>query len=142
MEPKQVIVIRKDLHMRSGKAISQGCHASMKVILDFGKYETRNVYCSNNDYDHPTKITSFSVDLNDVLKAWLNGKFTKIVVSVDSEAELLELQKKAQEAGILNALITDCGLTEFHNVPTNTCLAIGPDWPDKINEITGHLKLL
>jgi PTH2 family peptidyl-tRNA hydrolase len=137
-EPKQVIVVRKDLHMRSGKIGSQCAHASMKVILDAGIYETRNRY--NNE--HPEKITSFSIDLSEVLKQWLEGKFTKIVVSVDSEAELLELQKQAKEAGILNALITDCGLTEFHNVPTNTCLAIGPDWPDKINNLTGHLKLL
>ena len=31
---KQVIVIRKDLGCRKGKLISQGAHASMKVLLD------------------------------------------------------------------------------------------------------------
>ena len=33
-EPKQVIVVRKDLNMRKGKMISQGSHASMKVFFD------------------------------------------------------------------------------------------------------------
>ena len=33
-EPKQVIVMRKDLNMRKGKIISQGSHVSMKVFLD------------------------------------------------------------------------------------------------------------
>jgi len=32
--------------------------------------------------------------------------------------------------------------TEFHGVPTNTCLAIGPDLAEKIDSITGDLELL
>jgi PTH2 family peptidyl-tRNA hydrolase len=36
----------------------------------------------------------------------------------------------------------DAGLTEFNGVPTKTCIAIGPNWSDEIDEITGHLKLL
>ncbi|MCA9071910.1 MAG: hypothetical protein KDA84_23440, partial [Planctomycetaceae bacterium] len=32
--------------------------------------------------------------------------------------------------------------TEFHGVPTPTCLAIGPAGADKIDEITGKLQLL
>lgn len=131
MEPKQVIIVRKDLNMRKGKIAAQVAHASMKVILDLMR-------TSYNEY--PTK-TLFLVDKSPITQ-WIEGKFTKICVSVDSEEELLEIQKKANEAGIINALITDCGATEFHGVPTNTCLAIGPDWPNKIDEITGHLKLL
>jgi len=38
-------------------------------------------------------------------------------------------------------LITDNGTTEFNSVPTNTCIAIGPDYSDKIDMITKHLKL-
>ena len=34
MEPKQVIVVRKDLNMRKGKMCAQVAHASMKVLLD------------------------------------------------------------------------------------------------------------
>ena len=39
-------------------------------------------------------------------------------------------------------LITDAGHTEFHGVPTRTCLAIGPAWSDEIDAITGGLQLL
>ncbi len=40
------------------------------------------------------------------------------------------------------ALITDAGRTEFHGEPTNTTLAIGPDYSEKIDKITGGLPLL
>ena len=34
MEPKQIVVMRKDLGCRKGKLIAQACNASLKVILD------------------------------------------------------------------------------------------------------------
>ena len=54
----------------------------------------------------------------------------------------MEIHDKALEAGLEVHLITDRGKTEFHGEPTNTCLAIGPDEADKIDEITGDLQLL
>jgi PTH2 family peptidyl-tRNA hydrolase len=63
-------------------------------------------------------------------------------VYVNSEEELLALYAKAMEAGIITSLITDAGLTEFNGVPTNTCIAVGPDFEDKIDSITGGLPLL
>jgi PTH2 family peptidyl-tRNA hydrolase len=38
--------------------------------------------------------------------------------------------------------MTDNGKTEFHEEPTRTCLAIGPNEAEKIDEITGELQLL
>lgn len=73
---------------------------------------------------------------------WLEGKFKKITVSVDSEAELLSLQKESQNKGIIHCLIQDSGLTEFGGVPTYTSLAIGPAKAEIIDNITSHLKLL
>jgi PTH2 family peptidyl-tRNA hydrolase len=73
---------------------------------------------------------------------WLNDIYTKVCVYVNSEQELLDIYNKAKEANIPCSLIQDCGLTEFGGVPTYTCVAVGPDWNDKINEITGHLPLL
>lgn len=132
MEPKQVIIVRKDLNMRKGKIAAQVAHASMKVLLDrmpqFG-YENSCVRILEYKY-------------SSVFDKWLNGIFTKVVVSVDSLDELLSLQRIAEESGIPNAIITDCGLTEFNGKLTTTCLVIGPDWPNKIDPITSHLKLL
>lgn len=136
--PKQVIVIRKDLNMRKGKIAAQAAHASMKVLLDCGgiTYGEEGLGGSYPDY--------FTINLSQhtMLRKWLEGKFTKICVSVDSEEELLDIYQKAKDSNVLAALITDAGLTEFGGVPTNTCIAIGPDVPEKINLLTGHLKLL
>lgn len=133
METKQVIVIRKDLKMRKGKMCAQAAHASMKVIFDL---------CGMENTPNGNVIYSFITRRNESLDLWIRGLFTKVVVSCDSEEELLELQKKAQEAGLLNALIEDVGLTEFHSIPTKTALAIGPGPTDEIDKITGQLKLL
>lgn len=122
-KPKQVIVIRRDLHMRRGKEIAQGSHASMawlskRVQLGYG-------------------IESMS----EPERLWLTGSFAKVCLQVSSEQELLDIKQKAEDAGLQVDLITDSGLTEFGGVPTNTCLAIGPDFPEKIDPITGGLKL-
>ena len=135
METKQVIVIRKDLKMRKGKMIAQGAHASMKVILD-------EMYRSS--FGAGEAWTSFHMTIlnESPLCQWLEGIFTKIVVGCDSEEELLSLRSSAQIYKVRSALIQDAGKTEFNGVPTYTALAIGPDDIDKINKITGHLKLL
>lgn len=132
MKTKQVIVIRKDLNMRKGKMISQGAHASMKAILD------------KLDLQQGNEIATFILDIdkNEALFEWVTGKFTKIVVGCDSEEELLDLYEKAKKAQLTFALIQDVGATEFHNQPTYTALAIGPDKLEVIDKITGHLKLL
>lgn len=135
METKQVIVIRKDLKMRKGKMIAQGAHASMKVILD-------EMYRS--PFGFTEEYTKFHMTIlnESPLCQWLEGIFTKIVVGCDSEEELLSLRSSAQIYRVRNALIQDAGKTEFNGVPTYTALAIGPDDPEKIDKITGHLKLL
>ncbi len=81
------------------------------------------------------------LSINEDMKQWLEGSFVKICVTVESEQELLDLRDKADKASIPFALITDSGLTYFKNVPTNTVLAIGPANSEKIDLITGHLKL-
>jgi len=131
METKQVIVVRKDLNMRKGKMIAQGSHASMKVFFDLGEWndtEDRDIY----------QIKSMTTEMKD----WIDGLFTKICVSCDSEQELEELYKKAKDAKLPCSLIVDAGLTEFNGTPTKTCIAIGPANSEEINKITGHLKLL
>jgi peptidyl-tRNA hydrolase, PTH2 family len=130
---KQVIVVRKDLNMRKGKIGAQVAHASLGAILKLMDlhYETD---------DKKAKILVYYKD--DALGQWLDGKFTKICPYVNSEEELLEIQRKADELGIVNCLIQDSGDTEFHGVPTYTVVALGPAWSDEIDQITRHLKLL
>jgi len=140
---KQVIIIRKDLQMRKGKMIAQGAHASMKCLLDIA-YKTKFIRVEHPRYKNRTIDYSgdfLSIPLNDV-DEWLENKFTKIVVYVNSKDELLTLYNKATEAQLICSLILDSGLTEFHNESTYTAVAIGPASSKEINKITGDLKLL
>jgi PTH2 family peptidyl-tRNA hydrolase len=124
---KQVIVMRKDLNMRKGKMIAQGAHASLKVLTD-----------RKRDSDG----TSYTIELTPAMAAWLTGRFTKVCVSVDTEAALDAVVERARAANVPVALIVDAGKTEFHGVPTKTCCAVGPAWSDEVDAITGMLPLL
>jgi PTH2 family peptidyl-tRNA hydrolase len=130
MKSKQVIVMRKDLNMRKGKMVAQGAHASMKAILDSMAWYPRD------------NVMSIDLSKNKPMDNWLNDGVSKICVGVDSEKELMEIYNAAKRAGLICGLITDAGLTEFGGVPTKTCCAIGPNWSEDIDKITGHLKLL
>jgi PTH2 family peptidyl-tRNA hydrolase len=127
---KQVLVIRADLKMRRGKECAQASHASMKVFLD---NKTKSSYGKDMDNLH--------VQLWPAAVSWLSNSFTKVCVRVDSEEELLDIFKKAQDAHIPSSLVTDSGKTEFHGVPTPTVVAIGPYYSEEIDKITGNLKL-
>lgn len=121
-----VIVVRKDLNMRKGKIGAQCGHAG-ELFLIAG-------YKPGSD--------TLTVHLTPPMIAWLSGKITKAVVSVNSEQELLDLIEKGQRAAIDVRPVTDAGVTEFHGVPTLTCAAFGPDDAAKIDHVTGHLPLL
>lgn len=129
---KQVIVIRKDLKMRRGKEIAQGGHASISFI-------------SHKFRSSINKILSYFglylIRLNSQERIWFEGNFRKITLQVDSEQELMDIFNNARKANLEVNLITDSGLTEFNGIPTHTCLAIGPDTDERIDAITGHLKI-
>ena len=137
---KQVIVIRKDLNMRKGKMVAQGSHASIAFLTN--KIRLHSSKQNSGFPDMSINSVDFMSTLNDVQKEWINGSFFKICVGVDSEKELLDIVEKARSMGVECNLITDQGHTEFNGVPTNTCLALGPDLSSKIDSITGNLKLL
>jgi len=127
---KQVIVIRKDLGMRRGKEIAQGAHASMMFLSKLVQEHLRK-----------SIIVSSEICLSDAQAEWINGRFTKICLQVPDEASLLSIAEEARKAGLDCHVVTDAGVTEFNGVPTNTCLAIGPDEAEKIDAVTGKLSL-
>ena len=128
---KQVIVMRTDLNMRKGKMAAQASHASMMFLT------RRLIY---NKY--ATGITDAVVYLSEVEMEWLASSYAKICVGVISKTELEAIIMKAEGSDLEVNVVTDNGATEFHGVPTVTCCAIGPDYSDKIDSITGNLKLL
>ncbi|MBS7651852.1 peptidyl-tRNA hydrolase Pth2 [Candidatus Bathyarchaeota archaeon] len=114
---KQCIVLRMDLGMSIGKLVSQACHASLEAS-EQARREKRRIW-----------------------KAWMEEGSKKVILKVDSLEELEELAERAQELGIPNTLIVDRGLTE---IPpgTTTALGVGPDRSEKVDLVTGRLKLL
>lgn len=128
MKTKQVIVIRKDLKMRTGKMCAQASHASMAFLtrgLDYIGNGYYRWYCDSEEIMH-----------------WLENSFRKICVYVNSEQELLDIHQKALGAGLISHIIEDNGATEFHGVETLTCCAIGPHEDSKFEGLTDHLPLL
>lgn len=115
--------------MRKGKMVAQGAHASMAFITRRLQKFFNAGHC-------------YAVDLWGPEQRWLEESFVKICVSVDSEKELLDIYAAAKQADVVCHLVQDNGLTEFDGVPTYTCLALGPDYSERLDTLTGHLKLL
>jgi PTH2 family peptidyl-tRNA hydrolase len=135
---KMMIVMRRDLKMRKGKIAAQAGHACIDAILmalskegRLNDFETTNDGIALRDTDKPTTP----------LSDWFKYGCAKICVYVDSEEELMNIADKAKEKGIIAAVITDAGMTEFHGVPTKTCLAVEPLPAEVADELTGGLPL-
>jgi len=111
---KQVIIIRNDLGMTTGKKCVQCCHASL------GAY----------------KKTSKSI-----IKKWKSEGQKKVVLEVNSKEELMKLFQQTKKERIPCFLVEDAGLTEL-KPGTVTVLGIGPGDEKKIDKITGSIKLL
>lgn len=126
---KQVIVIRRDLRMRRGKEIAQGAHASMAWLRQ--RIMPRLTPAGRAD----------QVQISAAERSWLELSMRKVTVKVGSEQELVDVYDKALAAGLVVHMITDRGLTEFGGMPTRTCLAVGPDYDDLIDPVTGDLEL-
>ena len=116
MAIKQVIVVRTDLDMGKGKIAAQVGHACV-----MGAEHVRK---SNPEW--------FSI--------WWNGQ-EKVVLKVVTLKELEEIKRGAIEFDLPWSEITDAGHTQI--APgTTTCISIGPAPEEKIDKITGDLKLL
>lgn len=130
-KPKQVIVIRKDLNMNAGKLAAQVAHASLGIFTQ--EFKNNNSNELNIKFDLNNKHDKAKLE-------WLKGRFTKVILYVKSEKELLDIHTKALNNNIPNCLIEDYGFTCF-NEPTKTCLALGPCYPEDLIELTKKLQL-
>ena len=111
---KQVILVREDLKLPKGKMAAQVAHASVESVL---------------------KSSKSKVD------EWHSEGMKKVVLSVKDEAELKKYQQLAKTEKLVASLITDAGHTVVEP-GTVTCLGIGPDDEEKIDKITGKLKMM
>ena len=111
---KQVILVRQDLKLPKGKMAAQVAHASTTAVLKTHK---------------------------DDLKKWQATGMKKVVLKVNDMKELIKYKNLAEDAGIVTALITDAGRTVIEP-GTTTCLGIAPDKEEKIDKVTGKLKMV
>ena len=135
---KMMIVMRRDLKMRKGKIAAQAGHACVDAILMALSKEGRM-----NDFEMTGDgfILKNADKPSSPLSDWFAYGCAKICVYVDSKEALLEIAEKAKERGIIASVITDAGMTEFHGVPTKTCLALEPLPAEIADELTGDLPL-
>lgn len=139
-EPKQVIVIRKDLKMRKGKIAAQAAHASLKACFSFARFVESQQTDERGKHNRKKELI---LDITDpTMNEWWSNRFKKVVVYVNSEEELLKIYEEARLNHLPCSLIRDAGDTEFHGVPTFTAVAIGPHKEEHIDPITGELPLL
>jgi|SRR3989344_3502700 len=111
---KQVILVRNDLKMPKGKVSTQVAHASVSALLKSDK---------------------------DDIKEWKQQGMKKVVLKVKDKEELMKFKRECEDSDLVTALIEDAGKT-FFKEPEITCLGIGPDKEEKINRVTGKLKML
>jgi peptidyl-tRNA hydrolase, PTH2 family len=114
---KQVIVVRKDLGMGTGKLAAQVAHAAVMAV-EITKMRNLNWFNS-----------------------WFKAGQAKVVVKVQTLSQLLEIRKQAESLHLSVAEIQDSGLTQIP-AGTVTCIGIGPGPSGLIDKVTDHLKLL
>ncbi len=114
---KQVIIVRKDLDMGTGKLSAQVAHGSVSSYLEA------------------------VVKDKDIAKEWLDEGQKKIVLKVEDEDALNKLYKAFKFKHIPCALINDAGLTQLPP-GTTTVLGVGPWKSDEIDMFSKGLKLL
>jgi peptidyl-tRNA hydrolase, PTH2 family len=114
MSLKQVILVRQDLNLPKGKLAAQVAHASISA------YDNANFIKKNN---------------------WKHTGMKKIVLKVQNLEELKDYYKKAKQAKLPCSIISDAGHTVVE-AGTVTCVGIGPETEEKIDIITGELKML
>lgn len=129
---KQVIVVRRDLKLKRASIAALVAKASAEFFLD------------NNESSHGDKLM---VNLTPQESEWLTSGSTRIVLGVTSENALKSLMFKAELAGLSCYPVSTNSSTSREEgdlgdlIEETLCAAIGPDDSDKIDQITGNLKL-
>ena len=117
MDFKQVIIVRRDINMGTGKIAAQVAHAAVMGA--------ENVKTVRREW----------------FKAWFAAGQAKVVVKVKDIEELMTVRKRAEELYLPVVQVQDSGLTQIPS-GTITCVGIGPAPSELIDKVTFDLKLL
>ena len=111
---KQVILVRKDLKIGTGKVAAQVAHAALGSMR---------------------KVSP------EIVRKWESEGSKKVVLKVKDLKELKDLEIKVRKEKIPYFVVKDAGLTQV-KASTVTALGIGPIEDKKIDKLTRKLKLL
>jgi PTH2 family peptidyl-tRNA hydrolase len=114
---KQVMIVRRDLGMGTGKIAAQVAHAAV-MAAERTKQKKPDWFYS-----------------------WFEAGQAKVVVKVQSFEELIEVKNHAESLKLPVVLVQDSGLTQIP-AGTATCVGIGPAPSDLVDKVTQRLKLL
>ena len=115
---KQVIIVRKDLGMSSGKIAAQVAHAAIMAMERASKFDMQGV-------------TEWKEE---------DGQI-KVILKVNSYSELNDYFINIINANLPVVKIHDAGRTQLEP-DTVTCIGIGPIPSERIDPIVKDLKLL
>ncbi|XP_042477369.1 peptidyl-tRNA hydrolase 2, mitochondrial-like [Macadamia integrifolia] len=113
---KMVLVVRNDLKMGKGKIAAQCSHATL------GLYKKLH-------HKAPK-----------ALNRWEMCGQVKVVLKIESEEELLVLQKRAKSLKLPTHITVDAGRTQIAPNSRTVMTILGP--ADLVDDVTGGLKLL
>ena len=117
MDFKQVIIVRRDVKMGTGKVAAQVAHAAVMGAEKVKAYK------------------------REWFEAWFNEGQAKVVLKVKTIEELMEIRKRADQLCLPVVQVQDKGLTQIPS-GTITCIGIGPAPSDIVGRVTNNLKLL
>ena len=126
MRVKQVIVVRKDLKMSTGEVAEKVTDAALKIFFDRIAKWTTNVTINN---------TIILEGMTSPIKKWVDGNSAKNILSCNTENDIMTLADKAKNLNIPFAISFDNTFNTFNDTTTPLCIALGPDYDDKIDPL-------
>lgn len=119
---KMVILVREDLNMSPGKVAAQTAHAGLIWLAERGNKPNLTYEEEMWLYGSPYRHSCF-------------GEMKKIILSIENYEQMREIEDMARDSGLIVHKVFDEGVRAY------TCLAIGPNYERRIDDIVGHLKL-
>ena len=142
---RQLIIVRKDLQMSSGKVAAQVSHASMAFIS--AQIREKASLCGNDLYKAEIEIP------REMYEDWFSGIFTKTVCEAKNRSQLMKAAAMAETLNLKEGkdffLIKDFCLTELEPEEmdengcgrTLTCIGFRPLPDDIAHQISRKFQL-
>jgi PTH2 family peptidyl-tRNA hydrolase len=149
---KMALVVRRDLKMGQGKIAAQCAHAAVGVIDEIyeakakeerksGKQDASAAAAADTGGAAAAATLTTAGRHLTWLQAWRASGAAKVVLQVETEAELMAIFDAARKAELPCTYIRDAGRTQIA-AGSKTVAAVGPAPVSRVDQVTGKLRLL